>query len=401
MITRHQISSFHSQKFSFNSQNLAYKLEHQNDLALTGYWHHFFDEDACNLAEKSWWLGLVGGQVVFSGQQPLSIDYLLEIIERYIFRVRSEPVQSTVLGLKEDLHLDDCDRPLEPLPVFLSRLYELKIIQPEEVRQALRLKVLQDLDQMLFSHSGQAQFKPETDLSIAGLTPGFEISEILAESRRRQLIWEQIKRVIPNLDSKLFIHEKAIRESDITDRQKKYLRALISHGETLNSITVALAQDTLEIARGVAKLAEQGLIEVELPPRKAASEVLIVDDSPVMLKQFKQLVSSWGYQVRSHDDPVTAVEIMLETQPAIVFIDINMPNISGFDLLKQIRRYPQIATTPLIMLTAERTLSNNWRSQWSGCQFLSKPLTTEEIPKFETELRGILKLAVPIKKEKF
>ncbi|MGB3138883.1 MAG: response regulator, partial [Nodosilinea sp.] len=213
--------------------------------------------------------------------------------------------------------------------------------------------------------------------------------ELLTETRRRKLVWDRVRLIIPNLDSTLVIHEEVIKSSRITDRQEKCLRALLSHGSTINTIAAALAQDTLEIAKGLAKLAEQGLITVE-SSAPTASEILIIDDSPVMLKQFARLVSRWGYQVRSHDDPRTAVETMLKIKPAVVFLDINMPEISGFDVLKQIRRHPQIAATPLIMLTAERTLSNNWRAQWSGCQFLSKPLSSQEIPRFEVELRELL-----------
>ena len=79
-----------------------------------------------------------------------------------------------------------------------------------------------------------------------------------------------------------------------------------------------------------------------------------------------------------------------DTAVILFFIDVNMPGLSGFDLLKQIRRQPKLVNIPLIILTSERTLSNNWRAQQSGCQFLSKPLSPEDIPQFKRKLRLLI-----------
>jgi DNA-binding response OmpR family regulator len=100
--------------------------------------------------------------------------------------------------------------------------------------------------------------------------------------------------------------------------------------------------------------------------------------------------------VRAFNNPSIALQTLSSSNPAVIFLDINMPEISGFDLIKQIRRQPALSTVPLVMLTAEKTLSNNWRSRLSGCRFLSKPLTVDEIPHFQMELRMLLAEFIPL-----
>ena len=124
-------------------------------------------------------------------------------------------------------------------------------------------------------------------------------------------------------------------------------------------------------------------------------EIFIVDDSPILVEQFRHLVVSWGYRVNHSHNALTAVQTMLEFKPAVIFLDINMPGASGFDLIKQIRRQPQLSSIGLVLLTAEKTVSNQWRAQWANCKFLAKPSTTAQIPVFRTELRQLLEEMVP------
>jgi CheY-like chemotaxis protein len=73
-----------------------------------------------------------------------------------------------------------------------------------------------------------------------------------------------------------------------------------------------------------------------------------------------------------------------------------MPGATGFDLIKLIRRQPKLAAIPLVLLTAEKTLSNQWRAQWANCKFLSKPQNTQEIPTFRGDLYGMLQEMAPV-----
>lgn len=384
------MAALYSQIFSFNPENLAQTIEQESDFSRIGCWHHRLQEYGGTATHQSWYLGIVRGKVVFSGMSPLSMDMLLTILSRYRARLRSPQAKQLTQAIEQNLSTGTSENPLELVPILLQNLYDCALLTPQDVRQALRLKILSDFDEILFNYSGQVEFLPDDEIETHAPMPGFPLTELLDQARRRQVIWDQIKLLIPSLDSPLRINEAAVQQAHLSTDHEKHLRMLVAQGDSISGIATALAQDTLEIAKGLAKLVDKGLLQVPSDDLFSEPEILVIDDSPLMLKQFQMLVSSWGYRVRSHADPTTALSVMLAHRPAAIFLDINMPELSGFDLLKQIRRQPKLSAVPLIMLTAERTLSNNWRAQWSGCKFLSKPLTPAELPRFREELFALL-----------
>lgn len=384
-----------SQSFLFSPETLAQRLVQESDCSCTGYWYHRFHRGAQSGVPGDWYLGLMEGRAIFADSSLLSVGRLCTIIECYVPRLKSQETKQIFEALRQKLIPEDYEYQLKALPVFLSSCYDLSLVRPEEVKQALRLKLLADLDEVLFGYGGQAQFLPEADFAHQVPIEGFSLSDLMSEAHRRRLIWDKVKAVIPSADGILALNESAIRRANLTFQQEQQLRVLVGEGRSLQAISAALSQDPLEIAKGLAQLVSQGLLVIQSAAKSTESEILIIDDSPLMLQQFKTLVSSWGYKVRSHSDPTSALEMMTQANPIAIFLDINMPELSGFDLLKQIRRHPNLAHVPLIMLTAERTLSNNWRAQWSGCQFLTKPLAPDEIPQFKQSLRILLESMFP------
>lgn len=133
-----------------------------------------------------------------------------------------------------------------------------------------------------------------------------------------------------------------------------------------------------------------------LPVSKTEPRVFIVDDSPVLLQQMQRLLLSWGYQVDFTDNAEAATDKILEYKPSVVFIDINMPALNGFDLIKQIRRQRELATMSLVLVTAENSMTNNFRARWANCRFLAKPRSSSDTPKFRDELRNLLREVAPL-----
>lgn len=381
----------------FRAQELSEKLKQVSQEGLTGYWHCEFSVSNSN-KPKSLYLALSQGQIIFSGKQPLTEKSLLEVFQRYLPRSCSDNAKAILSSLQQQSTLER--RVTDPflLSNLLDKLRKCNLIlNLQEIEQALRLKTLSDFDTYLFAYSGQARFLSSPQLQLQLPIVGFEIEDLLSESTARCLSWNKLKTQVPSMDSSPVLTRKSIYSQQLTAEQRQRLEMLISSGKTLQDIAIALAQDELEIAKVFAKLISEGL--VKLKTHSAVPEIFVVDDSAILLKQFERLVTSWGYSVKSFDHPADAMQNLLYSNPAAIFVDINMPSISGFDLVKQIRRCPELASVPLIMLTAEKTLSNNWRSRWSGCRFLTKPLTVDESISFQLELRNLLLECTTIEKQ--
>lgn len=129
---------------------------------------------------------------------------------------------------------------------------------------------------------------------------------------------------------------------------------------------------------------------------KDEPRVFIVDDSPVLLQQMQRLLLSWGYQVDFTEDAESATSRILDYKPTIVLIDINMPGLNGFDLIKQIRRQRELSTLALVLVTAENSMTNSFRARWANCRFLAKPQSTSDTAKFRDELRNLLRELAPL-----
>ncbi|MBF2000328.1 MAG: response regulator [Synechococcales cyanobacterium M58_A2018_015] len=382
-----------SYQFSFAAQELPQKLTQISQAALTGYWHCEFLLSP--LGKQSWYLTLSQGRVLFSGNQPLSWSTLLTILQRYVPGLRHEPAVHILRSWEQRFLIASQEEQLALLADLVNELQESEFMTADDLVRSLRLHILTEFDTYLFSSSGEAQFLPSPQLASHAFIVGFAVDDLIREAAQRQIWWQRLNAQIPSMNCVPVLNPAAVQGS-LTVHQQQRLEALVASGRTLNDIAVAVAQDPLDIAKVFAKLVSEALVSLQDPRSTTAPEILFIDDSPLLLRQFKSLVSSWGYLVHAFQNPVLAMKALMDLHPAVIFLDINMPGMTGFDLVKQIRRRPELEAIPLIMLTAEKSLSNNWRARWSGCRFLTKPLTPDEVPQFQIELRMLLMELAPL-----
>lgn len=374
-----------TQQFSFQSQELPTKLLDPSLINSDGHWKIQFSRLANRKENTFGYLGITDvGTISYSGYRPWSSRELLQAAKRYILQTRQESLKP---------HVARWQAALKDQTITAKAIYEHMLqlgIMPEQVQQALRLKMLNDFDAFLTLGGGEASFIPSAQLRDIIPVPGIPIAELLDESQKRLVLWQQLRPIIPSMNMLPVLDPQVLDAANLPQSQRQWIEKIVQHQRPLNKIAIGLAKDPLEVARLFAKWVRAELLHLEPLQQTQSTKVMIIDDSPLVLKQFHSLVGALGYQVEVCQQAETALEQIAQVKPGIIFIDINMPGITGFELVKEIRQQPSLAAIPLVILTGEQKLSNKWRAQWSGCEFLNKPLATTEINQFQLQLQELI-----------
>lgn len=111
------------------------------------------------------------------------------------------------------------------------------------------------------------------------------------------------------------------------------------------------------------------------------SPIFVVDDEPVNLKLIERVLGTEGYQaVHSIQNPMEVAERFRSLRPNLILLDINMPKMSGFEVLDSLKVAAGDKLPPVIFLTAELAANNRTRAFEQGVlDFISKPFNRQEL----------------------
>ncbi|MGQ9584911.1 MAG: diguanylate cyclase [Anaerolineae bacterium] len=114
--------------------------------------------------------------------------------------------------------------------------------------------------------------------------------------------------------------------------------------------------------------------------RPSEQRVLIVDDSVATRRLLQTILQGPGYQVLEAAHAVEAQEVIAQTLPDLILLDIMMPGMSGFDLCQRLKQDPATANIPIIMVTALSEVRDRVQGLQAGADdFLSKPFDRLEL----------------------
>jgi sigma-B regulation protein RsbU (phosphoserine phosphatase) len=129
----------------------------------------------------------------------------------------------------------------------------------------------------------------------------------------------------------------------------------------------------------------------EKMPKNSEAEILVVDDDRLTRKLLMRTLSAEGYSCRESESGMDAWEQMRTQQPSLILLDLEMPGLSGDELLKQLRadKIPAIAQIPAIMLTGHGGEESEVRCLEAGADdFVTKPINVAVLrARIETQLR--------------
>jgi CheY-like chemotaxis protein len=121
-----------------------------------------------------------------------------------------------------------------------------------------------------------------------------------------------------------------------------------------------------------------GLAEFTLYfPSDKAKTVLVIDDQPAALKMFQRYLSLTRLQVSGLNDPSQALDVIRQTHPALIILDVMMPRIDGWEILQALKLDPQTSHIPVIVCSAwgEPELARSL----GATNFLKKPVVQQDL----------------------
>lgn len=108
--------------------------------------------------------------------------------------------------------------------------------------------------------------------------------------------------------------------------------------------------------------------------------VLVVDDMQAQRDLMSNYLSRAGYNVTTAESGVDALKKVKTSKPDIVVTDLVMPEITGLELCRELKRQPDTAEIPVVACTTkDRKMDQNWARKQGVAAYVVKPCTEQEL----------------------
>jgi len=109
------------------------------------------------------------------------------------------------------------------------------------------------------------------------------------------------------------------------------------------------------------------------------ARILFVDDDPLTLETYETIIGFYGHDVLIANNGEQAIQIATEKLPELFVLDMNMPDIHGFDLLRKLRKNPITAEIPAVIVSASPDAFAEAAIKAGAQEFRSKPVCPDEL----------------------
>jgi two-component system CheB/CheR fusion protein len=115
---------------------------------------------------------------------------------------------------------------------------------------------------------------------------------------------------------------------------------------------------------------------------------LVIEDNRQLADSLCQMLELLGVKARPAYGPRAAILSLNESQPSVIFTDINLPGVDGFEIIAYLRRLPQLAEVPIVIVTSDDQPETAQRARQIGAkEIIIKPVSLEVLEKVLADLK--------------
>ena len=120
--------------------------------------------------------------------------------------------------------------------------------------------------------------------------------------------------------------------------------------------------------------------DVQAAPAATGTRVLVIDDSNTIRRSAEIFLRQGGHEVMLAEDGFDALAKVNDHSPQLIFCDILMPRLDGYQTCAIIKRNPRFSHVPVIMLSSKDGLFDKARGRMVGSEdYLTKPFTKDQL----------------------
>ena len=120
--------------------------------------------------------------------------------------------------------------------------------------------------------------------------------------------------------------------------------------------------------------------QIHQPGNEQSGDVLMVDDDPVSLGLLSHILTKQGHKVRTATNGTDALESVRNLLPDLVILDVNMPQVGGLEVCRQLKREAATADIPVIFISGQEEMQEKMRAfEAGGVDYITKPYHAQEV----------------------
>ena len=119
-------------------------------------------------------------------------------------------------------------------------------------------------------------------------------------------------------------------------------------------------------------------------------KILYIEDNRENRMLVRAVLEAAGYLIVDAEDGLAGIEAAIREEPALILLDINLPGVDGYEIVAILKSFPNLASTPVIAVTAYAMEGDRQRTLVAGCDgYIQKPIDVDAFPRQVAEfLRG-------------